>query len=110
MAAGGHKVIAVKLDDWTEMIGINSKKHLAKANAILQHRIMNEHMINGVMIVNPNAAYIERHVTIGSDTVIQPFTTLRGRTKIGVDCQIGPFVDLIDAEIEDGAIVKGKKD
>jgi bifunctional UDP-N-acetylglucosamine pyrophosphorylase/glucosamine-1-phosphate N-acetyltransferase len=110
MAAGGHKVIAVKLDDWQEMIGINSKIHLAKANTILQRRIQDEHMINGVTIVNPEAAYIEKHVRIGSDTILQPFTTLRGKTQIGSNCEIGPFVDLLDADIEDGKTIGGGND
>ncbi|GAB4315705.1 MAG: hypothetical protein Kow0059_07890 [Candidatus Sumerlaeia bacterium] len=107
LAASGHKVIAITLDDWTEMIGINSKRHLADANAILQKRLQDAHMKNGVTIVDPANTYIEKHVQIGPDSIIYPFTALRGRTRIGADVRIGPFADLLDVEVPDGAVWSG---
>lgn len=104
MGASGQKVIAVKLDDWTEMIGINSKQHLADANTILLNRLLSQHMVDGVTIVDPKTTYVEKHVKIGPDTVIYPFTSLRGQTTIGADCRIGPLVDLLNANVPDGAV------
>jgi bifunctional UDP-N-acetylglucosamine pyrophosphorylase/glucosamine-1-phosphate N-acetyltransferase len=42
-------------------------------------------------------------VEVGQDTVLEPFTVLRGRTRIGRDCRIGPFVEIRDAEVGDGS-------
>ena len=39
------------------------------------------------------------------DTVILPGTFLRGETKIGSDCVIGPSADLLDTTVGDGALV-----
>jgi bifunctional UDP-N-acetylglucosamine pyrophosphorylase/glucosamine-1-phosphate N-acetyltransferase len=106
MAAGKHKVIAVTLDDWTEMIGINSRLHLAEANDILQERIKRDLMTAGVTLVDKCTTYIEKHVEIGSDTIIYPQTTIRGKTKIGTNCKVGPFVDLFGENVADDSVVE----
>ena len=43
---------------------------------------------------------------IGRDTVILPGTFLRGGTRIGSDCVIGPDTDLQDTLVGDGALVE----
>jgi bifunctional UDP-N-acetylglucosamine pyrophosphorylase/glucosamine-1-phosphate N-acetyltransferase len=45
-------------------------------------------------------------VEIGRDTVILPGTFLRGETRIGSDCVIGPSADLLDTVVGDGATVE----
>jgi bifunctional UDP-N-acetylglucosamine pyrophosphorylase/glucosamine-1-phosphate N-acetyltransferase len=40
-------------------------------------------------------------VTVGEDTVIEPFTVIKGDTLIGADCRIGPHVHIEDARIGD---------
>jgi bifunctional UDP-N-acetylglucosamine pyrophosphorylase/glucosamine-1-phosphate N-acetyltransferase len=107
MDADGHKVTAVVLEDWREMIGINSRIHLAEASEILQERIQRRHMAAGVTLVDPRTIYIEKKVRIGRDSVIMPFTALRGRTVIGEGCQIRPFADLLDLEVQAESEVKG---
>jgi bifunctional UDP-N-acetylglucosamine pyrophosphorylase / glucosamine-1-phosphate N-acetyltransferase len=48
------------------------------------------HVGNGVTIVDPATTYIDEGAAIGGGTVIEPNTTIRGRTSIGRDCRIGP--------------------
>jgi bifunctional UDP-N-acetylglucosamine pyrophosphorylase / glucosamine-1-phosphate N-acetyltransferase len=81
---------ALILEDREEAIGINSRVHLAEAEAILRERINREWMLAGVTIVDPAATYIEPEVKIGQDTVIWPNTFLQGSTTIGEQCTIGP--------------------
>jgi bifunctional UDP-N-acetylglucosamine pyrophosphorylase/glucosamine-1-phosphate N-acetyltransferase len=38
-------------------------------------------------------------VSIGQDTVIEPFTVLKGHVSIGSDCRIGPHAHIEDAKI-----------
>jgi bifunctional UDP-N-acetylglucosamine pyrophosphorylase/glucosamine-1-phosphate N-acetyltransferase len=47
---------------------------------------------------------IDVDVEIGADTVIEPFTTIRGRTRIGGECTIRHSY-LVDCTLEDGASV-----
>ena len=86
----GLTVQALVSDDLVETIGINTRVHLAEAEAAMRKRINQAHMLAGVTIVDPASTYIEPGVRIGPDTVIWPNTHLRGRTVIGEGCVIGP--------------------
>jgi bifunctional UDP-N-acetylglucosamine pyrophosphorylase/glucosamine-1-phosphate N-acetyltransferase len=63
-------------------------------------------MRDGVTVRDPVSTHIEASVEIGRDTVILPGTFLRGNTKIGSDCVIGPSTDLLDTAVGDGALVE----
>jgi bifunctional UDP-N-acetylglucosamine pyrophosphorylase / glucosamine-1-phosphate N-acetyltransferase len=98
----GLPVQALVCEDLTEVIGINTRVHLAEAEAAMRMRINRMHMLAGVTIVDPDITYIEPGVTIGRDTVIWPNTYLRGKTSIGEDCTIGPNTIAKDTTIGDG--------
>jgi bifunctional UDP-N-acetylglucosamine pyrophosphorylase/glucosamine-1-phosphate N-acetyltransferase len=95
----GLPVQAIICDDLIETIGINTRVHLAEAEAAMRRRINEAHMLAGVTIVDPAAVYIEAGVTIGQDTVIWPNTHLRGDTVIGEGCVIGPETIITDSQI-----------
>ena len=61
-------------------------------------------MAAGVTIVDPAATVIDVDVSIGQDTVIEPFTTIRGSTSIGRGCTIR-HAYIVDAVLEDGVTV-----
>ncbi|WP_299025226.1 NTP transferase domain-containing protein [uncultured Thermanaerothrix sp.] len=92
----GQAVQTLVLEDPQEALGINTRVHLAEAEAIMRRRITTTWMENGITIIDPNSTYIEMDVQIGRDTVIYPFTCLRGATRIGQNCRIGPFTLLQD--------------
>ncbi len=76
-------VQAVVHDDLIETIGINTRVHLAEAEAAMRQRINRAHMLNGVSMTDPASTYIEAGVTIGKDTLIMPNTYIHGKTVIG---------------------------
>ena len=86
----GLPVLALVSDELVETIGINTREHLAEAEAAMRQRINQAHMLAGVTIVDPASTYIEPGVSIGRDTVVWPNTYLRGKTVIGEGCVIGP--------------------
>jgi bifunctional UDP-N-acetylglucosamine pyrophosphorylase/glucosamine-1-phosphate N-acetyltransferase len=92
-------VQAVVHDDFMETIGINSRVHLSEAEAVMRMRINREHMLNGVSMMDPRAAYIEAGVKIGKDTLIMPNTYLYGTTEIGEGNVIGPNTIIRDSKI-----------
>lgn len=110
----GYKVKAFCTGDSTEVFGINSRKDLAVANRIMNNRILDIHMARGVTIVDPNTTYIDIRARIGKDTVINPFTVIRGDVRIGEHCEVGPFTHLRDKTVlkngaEIGNFVEVKK-
>jgi bifunctional UDP-N-acetylglucosamine pyrophosphorylase/glucosamine-1-phosphate N-acetyltransferase len=101
----GLLVEAVIDDDWTETIGINTRVHLAQAEAALRQRINVQHMLKGVSLVDPASTYIESDVTIGRDTVILPNTHVLGKSVIGEANLIGPNTIIRDSTIGNGCKV-----
>ncbi len=97
----GRTVVAVPADDPTEALGINTRVHLAEAEAVLRRRINRRWMEAGVTMIDPATTYIEPTVVIGTDTVIWPNTILRGQTVIGRHCRIGPNALIEDSTIGD---------
>ena len=94
-------VTVVRLDDPNEAMGVKDRVRLAAATAAIQKRILDKLMLSGVTIVDPTSAFVDATVAIGQDTVIEPFTVLKGHTSIGSDCRIGPHVHIEDARIGD---------
>ena len=102
----GATVRAVRLEESGEAIGINTRVHLAEAEALLRARINREWMLAGVTLIDPATTYIEPAVTLGTDTIIWPNTHLRGATQIGENCEIGPNTIIHSAQIGDHCQVR----
>jgi len=103
LRAHERTVDAFELGDPEELLQINHRVQLAEVTAVAQRQIHEAHMLAGVTIVNPAATVIDHGVQIGQDTVIAPFTSLRGTTRIGSEATIGPGSTLIDATVGDGS-------
>jgi bifunctional UDP-N-acetylglucosamine pyrophosphorylase/glucosamine-1-phosphate N-acetyltransferase len=100
----GRTIAAHVLDDPNAMLGVNDRVSLAAVRKLAQRQINRRHMLAGVEIVDPDATAIDLDVTIGQDTLIEPFTTIRGASEIGSGCTIKCSY-LIDCVLEDGASV-----
>ncbi len=98
-AADKLPVQAALHEDLVETIGINTRVHLAEAEAALRQRINEMHLLNGVSMMDPASTYIDSGVEIGRDTVVMPNTYLHGRTVIGEGCTIGPNSIVRDSTI-----------
>jgi bifunctional UDP-N-acetylglucosamine pyrophosphorylase/glucosamine-1-phosphate N-acetyltransferase len=102
LAGGGQAVLAYDTVDQDAVMGVNSRVDLAEAAAKMRQRIIRQHMLDGITIIDPATTFIEAGVVIGQDTVIEPMTSLTGKTVIGADCVIGPGTTLIDTNVDDG--------
>ncbi|MEO1068892.1 MAG: bifunctional UDP-N-acetylglucosamine diphosphorylase/glucosamine-1-phosphate N-acetyltransferase GlmU [Cyanobacteria bacterium J06638_6] len=82
--------MAVDVVDGQEIFGINSRKHLAEAYAILQDRIKDYWMAAGVTLIDPDSTTIDTTVQLQPDVVIEPQTHLRGKTVVATGSRLGP--------------------
>jgi bifunctional UDP-N-acetylglucosamine pyrophosphorylase/glucosamine-1-phosphate N-acetyltransferase len=101
MREAGRKVAAHKIDDPVLTHGVDDRVDLAYAQQVAQRRILEQHMRAGVTVVDPGSTRIDATVTIGRDTVIEPFAQLKGATTIGSDTVIGAMSTLVDSQIGD---------
>jgi bifunctional UDP-N-acetylglucosamine pyrophosphorylase/glucosamine-1-phosphate N-acetyltransferase len=102
----GKTVLPVVAKDPDEVRGINSRRELAEATAILLREKIGALQDSGVTVVDPARVYIECEVTAGADTVIEPGVALLGKTRVGrgVRIQTGCVVDA--CRLEDGALLQ----
>jgi bifunctional UDP-N-acetylglucosamine pyrophosphorylase/glucosamine-1-phosphate N-acetyltransferase len=110
----GRKVVALNVLRPDDVLGVNTRQHLAQAAAIMQSRIQDHWMTEGVSIVDPRNTHIDGRASIGRDTIIYPFTVISGTVKIGSECRVGPFSHLRDGTVLDdgvdiGAFVEAKQ-
>jgi len=94
LAKKKYLVDGIKAEDPQEALGINTRAELAKANSLMQKRINDKLMQDGVTIIDPLSTFINYGTKIGRDTVIYPFTVIERGVKIGKRCSVGPFAHL----------------
>ncbi len=103
----GGLIESVTIKDINEAMGINSRKDLARANAVMQGLINDEFMKQGVSIVDSGSTFISYGARIGQDTTIYPFTVIERDVKIGRNCLIGPFAHLKEGTVLGDEVVVG---
>jgi bifunctional UDP-N-acetylglucosamine pyrophosphorylase / glucosamine-1-phosphate N-acetyltransferase len=104
LRAHGATVAAHIVGDERLMLGVNDRVALAQVRALAQRAILERHMLAGVTILDPSSVQIDVDVRIGQDATIEPFTTIRGDTRIGGGCTVRCSY-LVDCTLEDGVSV-----
>jgi bifunctional UDP-N-acetylglucosamine pyrophosphorylase/glucosamine-1-phosphate N-acetyltransferase len=100
-----ERVLAQIAPDADEILGCNTRSHLADVDRVLRARKAAQLMDSGVTIYLPETVVIDPEVTAGPDTVIEPGAQLLGKTRIGARCQIRTGTILHDVRVDDDAIV-----
>lgn len=102
----GLRALAIRAVASEEAIGVNSRGQLAEVGRIMQTRIQQHLMKQGVTIVDPMNTWIDIRAEIGQDSVIYPFTYIHGQVKIGRHCTVGPFAYIREGTtLEDDVVV-----
>ena len=101
----GEKVGAYTLKDFDESLGVNDRVALATAEGVMRRRINQQHMVNGVSFVNPDATYIDVDVEIAAEVQLEANVTLKGQTKIGAETILTNGTYIVDSEIGERAVI-----
>jgi bifunctional UDP-N-acetylglucosamine pyrophosphorylase/glucosamine-1-phosphate N-acetyltransferase len=101
----GGPVRALVAPDPSVVLGVNTRVELAACEAVLQQRLRERLMLEGVAMPDPSRVYVEAGVSVGRDTVLWPGTFLRGATQVGEGCEIGPDVLIRDGRVGPGSVV-----
>ena len=89
----------LEVADADEVNGINNRRQLAQCEALLQQRLRQHWMDEGVTFIDPDSCTLSEGCCFGRDVVIEPQTHLRGNCQIGANCRIGPGSLLEDATL-----------
>jgi bifunctional UDP-N-acetylglucosamine pyrophosphorylase/glucosamine-1-phosphate N-acetyltransferase len=102
----GKRAYGFAVEDPTEVMGINTRVDLAKADEILRNELLTQMMLDGVTIVDPKTTYIDKTVRVGRDTTIYPNCYLQGETIIGERCIVEPNSQITDSKISGDVVIK----
>jgi bifunctional UDP-N-acetylglucosamine pyrophosphorylase/glucosamine-1-phosphate N-acetyltransferase len=105
ISSSGGCVETLVFSDSDLMRGVNDRWQLAEAAEILRKKLLKQHAVNGVTIVDPSTTSVDVDVEIAEDAVIEPMTLLEGFTRVGSNCVIGPMTRITDCEIGDACTI-----
>jgi bifunctional UDP-N-acetylglucosamine pyrophosphorylase / glucosamine-1-phosphate N-acetyltransferase len=100
-----ERVLAQVAPDASEILGCNTRAHLADVDRVFRARKAAELMVSGVTIYLPETVVIDPEVTAGTDTLIEPGVQLLGKTRIGARCKIGTGSVLHDVRVDDDVAI-----
>ncbi|QKQ74308.1 bifunctional UDP-N-acetylglucosamine diphosphorylase/glucosamine-1-phosphate N-acetyltransferase GlmU [Nostoc sp. TCL240-02] len=100
------KVMAVDVEDYQEILGINDRLQLATAYEILQKRVKEKWMLAGVTLIDPTSITIDETVELQPDVIIEPQTHLRGNTVIKTGSHIGPGSLIENSQLSENVTVQ----
>ena len=102
----GHRTSALAIEDRWEVEGANDRVQLAQLGRMLNNRILEAHMRNGVTIVDPQNTWIDVTVRIENDVTLLPGVQLHGSTTVATGATIGPDTTLTDMTVEADAYLR----
>ena len=97
--------VHVEVADADEINGINDRLQLAQCEAVLQQRLKEHWMREGVSFVDPASCTLSDGTRFGRDVVVEPQCHFRGATVIGDGCRIGPGCLIESATLGSGVEV-----
>ncbi len=106
LTAAGERVTAIKAADPDEVLGANTMEEMMDLDGRLRRRSAQILMSKGVTIFRPETTVIDADVTVGADTVIEPFVQLLGETKVGQDCRIRSYSVIENSTLGDRVLVR----
>jgi len=100
---GGISAVArIPADD---ILGVNTRVELAQAEKILQHRLREKAMLEGVTMTDPDSVFLSADTKFGSDIVIEPNVVIGPKVEIADNATIRAFSHIEQSRIERGAII-----
>jgi len=102
--ADGHSCASIE-GDADELIGIDDRADLARAEAILQDRLRAEAMAAGTTLVDPSSVHLSFDTRLGRDTVVGPNVVFGPGVTVGNGVEVKAFSHVEGADIADGAVI-----
>ena len=92
--------VQLKVEDATEISGVNDRSQLAACEQVLQQRLRQQWLAAGVSFLDPASCSLSLGTRFGRDVVVEPQSHFRGSNSIGDGCRIGPGALIEDSRLE----------
>jgi bifunctional UDP-N-acetylglucosamine pyrophosphorylase / glucosamine-1-phosphate N-acetyltransferase len=99
-------VSALPCGDSDEVMGVNTRYDLSRAEVVMRRRINRRWMTEGVTMIDPDSTFVGPAVMMGRDVTLYPNVRIEGTTKIGDGCVIYPGSRIRNTVIADAVTVK----
>ncbi len=106
LVRAGERVVALEIADTEQVLGANTIAEMMALDAAMRMRTTRALMAEGVTIYRPETSVIDSTVTIGADTILEPFVQVMGRTAIGSGCRIRSYSVIENSTIGDDVLVR----
>src|ERR1039458_6462500 len=106
LVADGRRVVALKAESVDEVLGANTIAEVMHLDQAMRAAAARRLMAEGVTIFRPDTCVIDAEVSIGPDTVIEPYVQLLGATRIGSECRIRSYSVIQHSVLGDGVTVR----
>ncbi|MFD2232807.1 bifunctional UDP-N-acetylglucosamine diphosphorylase/glucosamine-1-phosphate N-acetyltransferase GlmU [Phaeospirillum tilakii] len=88
-----------------ELLGVNSRRELAAAEAVVQARLRNAAMDNGVTLIDPATVWFSWDTRLGQDVTVWPQVVFGPGVSIGDRVEIRGFCHFEGCTVADGALL-----
>ncbi|MGC9293267.1 MAG: bifunctional UDP-N-acetylglucosamine diphosphorylase/glucosamine-1-phosphate N-acetyltransferase GlmU [Acidobacteriaceae bacterium] len=102
----GGRVVALAAADDREVLGANTIAEMMQLDAQMRMATAQRLMAQGVTIFRPETCVIDSDVTVGADTVLEPFVQLLGKTHVGEECHIRSYSVVQHSTLGNGVLVR----
>jgi bifunctional UDP-N-acetylglucosamine pyrophosphorylase/glucosamine-1-phosphate N-acetyltransferase len=106
LVADGKRVVAIAGDNLDEVLGANTIAEMMHLDAAMRYTTAKRLMAQGVTIFRPETCVIDAEVTVGPDTVIEPYVQLLGATTIGSESRIRSYSVIQNSKLGDNVLVR----
>jgi bifunctional UDP-N-acetylglucosamine pyrophosphorylase/glucosamine-1-phosphate N-acetyltransferase len=106
LVADGQRVVALEAESADEVLGANTIAEMMHLDQAMRAATARRLMAQGVTIFRPDTCVIDAEVSVGPDTVIEPYVQLLGATRIGSECRIRSYSVVQHSELGNGVVVR----
>jgi bifunctional UDP-N-acetylglucosamine pyrophosphorylase/glucosamine-1-phosphate N-acetyltransferase len=105
IARGGGVPASARLVDEDEVMGVNDRVQLARAEAAMQRRLRRAAMLAGATMIAPDTVFLSMDTKIGRDVLIEPNIVFGPGVRIDDGAVIHAFSHLEGAHVASGASI-----
>jgi len=101
---GGLQCVCVEGAE-EELLGVNSRVELGRAEQLVQADLRHNAMVNGATLMDPDSVYFSFDTKLGQDVIVEPNVFFGPKVVVDDEVVIKAFSHLEDTKVERGVVM-----